>query len=79
MKTVTLKSLPDALHDKLRSRAREHGRSLNSEVIACLASVCEAAKVDPRALLVRARVLRQRVRGHVSDHQLAAMKSRGRP
>ncbi len=79
MKTLTLKSLPDTLHAKLQARAREHGRSLNSEVMACLASAVGSSVVDPDALLVRSRGLRTHVRGKLTDRELAAMKSTGRP
>jgi plasmid stability protein len=39
-KTLTLKNLPDALHDRLSAAAKRHRRSLNNEAIVCL-------EVDP--------------------------------
>jgi plasmid stability protein len=35
-KTLTLKNLPDALHDRLSAAAKRHRRSLNNEAIVCL-------------------------------------------
>ena len=38
MKTVTIRGVPEELHEKLRQRARQNRRSLNQEIIAELAS-----------------------------------------
>ena len=34
--TLTISNLPDDLHERLQHRARQHGRSLEDEVVACL-------------------------------------------
>lgn len=36
MKTVTIKQVPDALHQRLRRRAKTNHRSLNGELLAIL-------------------------------------------
>ncbi len=42
-KTLTLKSLPVALHARLSGAARRHRRSLNNEAIMCLEAGLDAA------------------------------------
>jgi len=36
MATLTLKNVPDDLHDRLKTQAAAHRRSLNQEAIECL-------------------------------------------
>ncbi len=79
MPTLTLKNLPRGLHRKLRARAARHRRSLNSEAIACIAAAVMASPLDPDALLSRARSLRRRVSGRLTDQELARAKAEGRP
>lgn len=79
MAAITVKSLPEELHRRLKERADEHGRSLNSEIIACLRAVLEPQVVDPTALLVRARALREGIPGRLTDRALRRLKDRGRP
>ena len=79
MAAITVKSLPDELHRRLRERAEENGRSLNSEIIACLKAAVEPQVVDPEALLVRARALREGIPARLTDRTLRRLKDRGRP
>jgi len=76
---ITVKSLPEALHQRLKQRATDHGRSLNSEIIACLKAAIEPQVVDAEALLVRARALREGVSARLTDRALRRLKDRGRP
>ncbi len=78
-RTLTIKNLPSAIHRRLAARAAEHERSLNSEVIACLKAAVMAERIDPEALLDRARALRREMKGRISDIELRRAKSRGRP
>ncbi len=56
--TRTLKNIPDDLYKRLEVSAQAHGRSLNSESIACLKSVLMPGRVMPGERLARARELR---------------------
>ena len=78
MTTLTLKNIPDDVHERLRERAVRHHRSLNSEVIACLRAVLMSERVDPDALLAVARRLREGIGGRLTDKVLAELKSAGR-
>ncbi len=79
VRTLTIKNLPAAVHRRLAARAAEHDRSLNSEVIACLKAAVMAERLDPEALLGRARALRREMKGRLSDAGLRRAKNRGRP
>ena len=78
MTTLTLKNIPDDLHERLRERAARHHRSLNGEVLACLRAVLVSERVDPEALLAVARRMRDGVGGRLTDRVLAELKSEGR-
>jgi plasmid stability protein len=79
MATVTVKDLSEKLHRRLKARALQHHRSLNSEIIALLEAAAAPQKVDPDSLLARAASLRSRVRGRLTDSDLAALRKTGRP
>ena len=56
--TLTLKNIPDAVYERLKSAAEAHRRSLNSEAIVCLESVLMPTRMPPGERLARARELR---------------------
>jgi plasmid stability protein len=56
--TLTLKNIPDAVYERLKSAAEMHRRSLNSEAIVCLEAVLLPTKLAPSERLARARELR---------------------
>ncbi len=56
--TLTLKSIPDEVYQRLKASAEAHRRSLNSEAIVCLESVLLPDRVSPAERLARAQALR---------------------
>jgi plasmid stability protein len=78
MPSLNLKNMPLELHQRLKRRARQHDRSLNSEIIACLRAVVAPERLDAAALLARAQASRQQVAGHLTDESLASLKTEGR-
>lgn len=56
--TLTLKSIPDEVYERLKASAQAHRRSLNSEAIVCLETVLLPGKMPPAERLMRARALR---------------------
>lgn len=79
MPSLTLKDVPPELHRRLKARALRNRRSLNREAIECLRAAAGAAPVDPEALLARARSLRERVSGRLTQRELESWKRLGRP
>ncbi len=78
MSTVTVKNLPEKLHRRLKTRALQSHRSLNSEIIALLEAATTPQKLDPDALLARAASLRRHVAGRLTDSDLATLRNAGR-
>lgn len=59
MASITIRNLPDEILGTLEARAREHGRSLNGEVICCLRTAVGISRRDVEktmAAVDRARV-----------------------
>lgn len=49
MVTLTVKNIPDELHERLKLNAERNRRSLNSEILVILQSFFLAPVVDPEA------------------------------
>lgn len=80
MPTITVKSIPEELYQRLKHSAAEHRRSINSEVIFCLERSVKGRRQDPEAVLGHATELRRRLSlPPLSDRLLRTAKSRGRP
>lgn len=79
MATVTLKHLSQSLHQELKEQAARHRRSLNQEILACLESSLHSAAVDVNALMTRARTLRGKISGPLTDRIFRRLKKEGRP
>lgn len=56
--TLTLKNIPDAVYERLKTAAEMHRRSMNSEAIVCLETVLMPTRLAPTERLARARELR---------------------
>ena len=79
MTSLTVKNIPDSLYRVLKETAARNNRSLNREIIARLEQSVGAAPMDPEALLVRARSVRERAAlPFLSDRGLRAAKDEGR-
>jgi len=80
MPTFTIKGIPEDLFKRLRRRAAEHRRSLNSEVLVCLDRVLRRQPIDAEALLTRADALRERLRLRpLTAARIRKARSVGRP
>jgi plasmid stability protein len=77
--TITLKDIPPVIHKALKHRAKQHGRSLNREALACLESAVMPAKVDVDAMLGEIRRHRAALPGRLTDRLIRSAKNEGRP
>ncbi len=78
MATLTLKNVPEELHEKLRQQARRHRRSLNREVIDLLATAVGERPLTPGEL--RAFVAEQEAEGiWVNEEEVRRFITEGRP
>ncbi len=79
MPTLTLKGLPDALYERLKTQAVANRRSLNREVLVCLEQAVNAAPIDVNATLARLDGLRKRtIAPPLTDSFLREAKDSGR-
>lgn len=79
MNTITLKDVQPALHQSLKARAREHGRSLNREILAVLENAIRCESLDVETIASRARAVRESAGVYVTRADLVTFKNRGRP
>jgi plasmid stability protein len=79
MAAITLKNIPEALHQALKQRALSRRRSLNLEVIECLERVLFGKPMDVPAYLERVRRLRAATPGQIDDEFIREARETGRP
>jgi len=80
MPSITVKSIPDELYERIKQSAAEHRRSINKEVIICLERTLLARRVNPAAFLARADALREQSDlPPLTDEILRKAKAEGRP
>jgi plasmid stability protein len=75
---VTLKDIPGYLHRQLRMRAKNHGRSLNKEVLTILESVVSPVKRSPTELLEQIELRREQMSMCLTEESLDQIISEGR-
>ena len=80
MATLTIKNFPDAVYARLKARAAEHRRSINSEaILAVERAVADSGAAEPEEILEALRRSRTRLgRVFVTDAALRAARSEGR-
>jgi plasmid stability protein len=79
-KTLTLKTLPEALHARLSAAAKKHRRSLNNEAIVCLEAGLAAGSAPLQDRLLQIRALRQTLGfSEFEPNTIEAFKAEGRP
>jgi len=78
MASITIKDFPAKLHEKLKTRAMQHRRSLNSEIITILEQSIEPKLVNVEELLEKARRFRSTLTFEATDAEISKAKRRGR-
>ena len=80
MKTITVKSIPSDLYERLKQRAKENRRSINSEIIVCIERTVKSQKRESvDNVLDKAREMRNRTSGHLlSVDEFSERKAAGR-
>lgn len=78
--TLTLKNIPNAVYERLKTAAELNRRSLNREAIVCLENALVPGKITPAERLARARALRGHLgKSSFTANDIAAFKDEGRP
>lgn len=77
--TLTIKNIPEDLYEQLKKSARDHRRSINSEVLVCLERSLRSNRVELKTFLERVRKLRRATaRLPLSDDLLHEARNEGR-
>ncbi|MCQ8119618.1 FitA-like ribbon-helix-helix domain-containing protein [Methylomonas rosea] len=80
MPALTIKNIPDALYEQLKSAAELHRRSINSEVLVCLEQTLLAKKTTPSDRLQRIEQLRAGIKPNIiSSDDIDQAIENGRP
>lgn len=61
MSTLTIKDVPDELHERLKERAKRHRRSMNSEAIRILEQALSPSRLSAEEAISRSKTLTERI------------------
>lgn len=83
MATLTIRNLPEELHETLKIRAKRNHRSLNQEVIAELSHAATVETAEDRRVRVEQEIseidaLRARAKGFLTADEIDQVKREGR-
>ena len=80
MANITIRNVPDDLHERLKERAAQNRRSLNAEILHALEQTVQVVREDPAAYLDRIRPLREKTtKLRLTDELLRKARDQGRP
>ncbi|NOY71142.1 MAG: Arc family DNA-binding protein [Gammaproteobacteria bacterium] len=80
MPALTIKNIPEALYDELKLVAKQHHRSINSEVIVCLKRSLLPTKASPEETLANIQALRAQISPDIiTAEDIDTVINKGRP
>jgi len=80
MPAITIKNIPDDLYKELKLVAKQHHRSINSEIIVCLKRTLLPQNISPKDRLSDIRALRSQVQPNdITPEMIARAINDGRP
>jgi Arc-like DNA binding domain. len=75
MPSLTLKRVPDEIHERLKERAERHRRSMNSEAIQILERALKPTRMSAEEAITEAEALNDRI-GKTFDSTIIEEKKR---
>jgi plasmid stability protein len=78
MASITIKDFPVTLHEKLKSRAKQHRRSLNAEIITTLEQSIRLEETSVRHLIEKVRRFRSTLTFEATEAEISTAKRQGR-
>lgn len=75
---ITIKDVPEELHERLRKVADESGRSLNKQILYTLEHSIRSRKIDRLELLSRIKLRRSEMTAWLDDESLRSAIEEGR-
>ncbi len=80
MPALTIKNIPDDLYDALKNIAKQHHRSINSEVIVCLKRSLLPKRINPDERLSTIRAIRSQIKPNtITAEDIDQAINEGRP
>lgn len=80
MPALTIKNIPDDLYNELKTVAKQHHRSINSEVIVCLKRSLFPERISPKDRLSAIRAVRSQVKPNtITAEDIDQAINEGRP
>ena len=80
MTSITVKNIPDDIYQRLKTAAKTHRRSINSELINCLETVLKPNRIRTEERLERLRAIRPAISSQaVSSEDISKAINDGRP
>ena len=80
MATITLKNIPEDDYKRLKEKAKNNQRSLNGEILfAIKLYLLKQERMDPEELIRRAREIRSKVKGMLTEEEIEKGINEGRP
>jgi len=79
MASITLKNIPQEVHERLKRRARVNRRSLQQEIMACLERAVLPRKVDPDEILAQVREVHDLFEDEMTVDEIDRAIREGRP
>lgn len=78
MPTLTIKKIPQDLHDRLKQQAKRNRRSVNSETIVLLERALLTPVIEAETLIHEAEEIDRRLRRSLSSNRVNLAKQEGR-
>ncbi|MCR9131039.1 MAG: Arc family DNA-binding protein [bacterium] len=78
MANITIKNIPDEVYEQLKERAKRNRRSINNEVIHLIESQFRANQVNVEEVLYKARKLRSKMKGSLTEEEIRQAINRDR-
>ena len=78
MASITVKNIPESLYKTLKSLAKSHQRSLNSELIFRIQKSIGSEQIDPERLREEAREFRKKIKIRLSPEEIEQAINEGR-
>ncbi len=80
MPALTIKNIPNELYDELKNIAKQHHRSINSEVIVCLKRSLLPKRISPKERLSTIRAIRSQIKPNtITEGDIDQAINEGRP
>lgn len=79
MVTVTIKNIPEQVHERIKAQSKINHRSINGEILSILERAISLPPIDVQATLERARKLREWTANYaVTSDEIEKMIDEGR-